>query len=77
MCSPTILAHLTYPPLAIPLCSILGPIVGGYLSYPARTLPSWFPPGSLLDVYPFLLPAIASAMVSAYHRTHLSHRLPV
>lgn len=37
---------------------IVGPALGGYLSQPSLKYPSIFPPGSLFDVYPYLLPCV-------------------
>lgn len=44
--------------------SIVGPTIGGYLSYPDRLLPSLFPPGSIFTMHPFLLPCAVSSLVS-------------
>ena len=37
---------------------------GGYFSKPAEKHPNLFPPGSLLDKYPYLLPCLISACVN-------------
>uniref|UniRef100_A0A6B2L3I2 Major facilitator superfamily (MFS) profile domain-containing protein n=1 Tax=Arcella intermedia TaxID=1963864 RepID=A0A6B2L3I2_9EUKA len=43
---------------------IIGPSIGGFLSKPSEKIPHIFPPGSLLDQFPYLLPCIASATVT-------------
>jgi hypothetical protein len=42
--------------------SIIGPMIGGALAKPADVFPSIFPPGSLFDRYPYLLPNLFSAV---------------
>ncbi|BBN02647.1 hypothetical protein MPTK1_2g16940 [Marchantia polymorpha subsp. ruderalis] len=37
---------------------IVGPALGGYLSQPALKYPALFPPGSLFDRYPYLMPCL-------------------
>jgi hypothetical protein len=44
---------------------IAGPIVGGYLSFPAQKYPEWFPKGSLFDRHPFALPCIIGTAIVA------------
>lgn len=44
------------------LGSICGPIVGGYLAEPTRKFPTLFPPGSMWDKYPYLLPNLLTVV---------------
>jgi hypothetical protein len=46
--------------------SIVGPALGGLLTEPTRFYPGVFPPGGLLEEYPFLLPNMVSAVVLVF-----------
>lgn len=48
------------------LGSIVGPALGGLLAEPTRTYPGIFPPGGLLEEFPFLLPNLVSAIVLVF-----------
>ncbi|KAF8250630.1 MFS general substrate transporter [Wilcoxina mikolae CBS 423.85] len=48
------------------LGSIVGPALGGLLAEPTRFYPGVFPPGGLLEEYPFLLPNMVSAIVLVF-----------
>jgi hypothetical protein len=48
------------------LGSIIGPALGGLLAEPTRFYPGIFPPGGLLEEYPFLLPNMVSAIVLVF-----------
>ncbi|RPA76006.1 MFS general substrate transporter [Ascobolus immersus RN42] len=48
-------------PLTFGVASILGPIIGGYLSEPAKTYPRYFDQKGLFGRYPFLLPNLICA----------------
>ncbi|KAF3913837.1 hypothetical protein ABW21_db0202108 [Orbilia brochopaga] len=48
-------------PLVWSIGSIAGPILGGFLSEPAKKYPAIFPPGSFFDRHPFALPNIFTA----------------
>lgn len=43
---------------------VVGPMVGGYCAQPVQKYPSLFPPGSLLDKFPYLLPSLVSAFLN-------------
>jgi MFS family permease len=45
------------------LGSILGPAMGGALAQPSKTFPNAFPPGSLFDTFPFLLPNLICVVI--------------
>jgi len=47
------------------LGSIVGPALGGLLVEPTRFYPHIFPPGGLLEEYPFLLPNVVASIVLA------------
>jgi len=36
--------------------SLIGPVIGGYLADPTKSLPAIFSPGSVWETYPYLLP---------------------
>jgi len=59
---------------------IMGPMVGGYFSQPSKKYPSLFPKGSLLDIFPFLLPNLISAGLTLvcliFGYIHLTETLP-
>jgi len=44
---------------------LVGPALGGLLSEPAHKYPTLFPPGSLFATFPYLLPCLAVAAVTA------------
>jgi MFS family permease len=48
------------------LGSIIGPALGGLLAEPTRFYPGVFPPGGLLEEYPFLLPNMVSSIVLVF-----------
>lgn len=48
------------------LGSIVGPALGGLLAEPTRFYPGIFPPGGLLEEYPFLLPNMVSAIILVF-----------
>ncbi|KAA8906098.1 major facilitator superfamily domain-containing protein [Sphaerosporella brunnea] len=48
------------------LGSIIGPALGGLLAEPTRFYPGIFPPGGLLEEYPFLLPNMVSSVVLVF-----------
>ncbi|CCX32686.1 major facilitator superfamily domain-containing protein [Pyronema domesticum] len=48
------------------LGSIVGPALGGLLAEPTRFYPGVFPPGGILEEYPFLLPNMVSAIVLVF-----------
>ncbi|EWC43602.1 hypothetical protein DRE_01489 [Drechslerella stenobrocha 248] len=50
-------------PLVWSIGSIAGPIIGGFLSEPARKYPTIFPPGGFFDRHPFALPNLFTAGV--------------
>ncbi|KAF3170092.1 hypothetical protein EYR41_001880 [Orbilia oligospora] len=50
-------------PLTWSIGSIAGPIIGGFLSEPAKNYPSIFPQGSFFDRHPFALPNIFTAAI--------------
>jgi len=43
---------------------IIGPTIGGFLSQPTVKAPHIFPPGSLLDQFPYLLPCLFSCLIT-------------
>lgn len=45
------------------LGSIIGPAMGGLLAEPTRFYPHIFPPGGILEEYPFLLPNVVASVV--------------
>ncbi|KAL9127061.1 MAG: hypothetical protein Q9217_003990 [Psora testacea] len=45
--------------------SILGPALGGALAQPCKNFPTIFPPDTIFDKYPFLLPNLVCAVVLA------------
>jgi hypothetical protein len=47
------------------LGSIVGPALGGLLAEPTRFYPHIFPPGGLLEEYPFLLPNMVASVILA------------
>ncbi|KAI1641171.1 major facilitator superfamily domain-containing protein [Biscogniauxia mediterranea] len=53
----------TIMPVVWCLGSIIGPMIGGALARPCISYPSLFPPGSIWDRYPYLLPNLFSAFV--------------
>ncbi|KAJ6261763.1 Major facilitator superfamily multidrug transporter [Drechslerella dactyloides] len=48
-------------PLTWSIGSIAGPILGGFLSEPAKKYPTIFPPGGFFDRHPFALPNLFTA----------------
>ncbi|KAK6520042.1 hypothetical protein TWF506_000332 [Arthrobotrys conoides] len=50
-------------PLTWSIGSIAGPIIGGFLSEPAKNYPTVFPKGSFFDRHPFALPNIFTAAI--------------
>ncbi|KAK6338713.1 hypothetical protein TWF696_009525 [Orbilia brochopaga] len=48
-------------PLVWSIGSIAGPILGGFLSEPAKKYPTMFPPGGFFDRHPFALPNLFTA----------------
>jgi MFS family permease len=54
----------------------LGPIIGGFLAYPAKTMPSIFGNINLFKVNPFLLPCLASSVISFLGFVFGLHFLP-
>ncbi|KAL1879376.1 hypothetical protein VTK73DRAFT_7107 [Phialemonium thermophilum] len=52
----------TVIPLVWCLGSIIGPMIGGALAKPVDAFPSLFPPGSIWDRFPYLLPNLFSAV---------------
>lgn len=48
------------------LGSIVGPALGGLLANPTQFYPGVFPPGGLLEEYPFLLPNLVSGIVLVF-----------
>ncbi|KAF2967873.1 hypothetical protein GQX73_g5716 [Xylaria multiplex] len=53
----------TIMPVVWCLGSIVGPMIGGALARPCISYPSLFPPGTIWDKYPYLLPNLFSALV--------------
>ncbi|KAI1769509.1 MFS general substrate transporter [Hypoxylon sp. FL1150] len=53
----------TIMPVVWCLGSIIGPMIGGALARPCISYPSLFPPGSIWDRYPYLLPNLFSAFI--------------
>lgn len=53
----------TVMPVVWCLGSIIGPMIGGALARPCISYPSLFPPGTIWDRYPYLLPNLFSAFV--------------
>ena len=43
--------------------SILGPALGGTLAQPCKNFPRLFPPGTLFEKFPFLLPNLVCALI--------------
>ncbi|KAF2086665.1 MFS general substrate transporter [Saccharata proteae CBS 121410] len=43
--------------------TIIGPSIGGYFANPSVNFPSLFPPGSLFDRFPYLLPNLICALM--------------
>lgn len=43
---------------------IIGPALGGYLSQPSIKFPAIFPPGSLFDRYPYLMPSACTTVIA-------------
>ncbi|KAK6344734.1 hypothetical protein TWF718_006691 [Orbilia javanica] len=50
-------------PLTWSIGSIAGPIIGGFLSEPAKNYPAVFPPGGFFDRHPFALPNMFTAAI--------------
>lgn len=48
------------------LGSIVGPALGGLLAQPTKFYPGVFPPGGLLEEYPYLLPNMVSSIVLVF-----------
>ncbi|KAI5780791.1 major facilitator superfamily domain-containing protein [Geopyxis carbonaria] len=48
------------------LGSIVGPSLGGLLAEPTRFYPGIFPPGGILEEYPFLLPNLVASIVLVF-----------
>ncbi|EGE08450.1 MFS multidrug transporter [Trichophyton equinum CBS 127.97] len=44
------------------LGSLIGPVIGGWLAEPTKTIPSVFPEGSIWDKFPYLLPNMIVAL---------------
>ncbi|KXJ92229.1 major facilitator superfamily domain-containing protein [Microdochium bolleyi] len=53
----------TIMPVVWCLGSIVGPMIGGALARPCESFPALFPPGTIWDRYPYLLPNVFSAFV--------------
>ncbi|KAI0022673.1 major facilitator superfamily domain-containing protein [Xylariomycetidae sp. FL0641] len=53
----------TIMPVVWCLGSIIGPMIGGALARPCESYPGLFPPGTIWDRYPYLLPNLFSAFV--------------
>ncbi|KAH7030883.1 major facilitator superfamily domain-containing protein [Microdochium trichocladiopsis] len=53
----------TIMPVVWCLGSIVGPMIGGALARPCDSYPRLFPPGTIWDRYPYLLPNVFSALV--------------
>ncbi|KAI0171873.1 MFS general substrate transporter [Hypoxylon sp. FL1284] len=53
----------TIMPVVWCLGSIVGPMIGGALARPCISYPSLFPPGTIWDKYPYLLPNLFSAFI--------------
>ncbi|KAI3331511.1 MFS general substrate transporter [Xylariaceae sp. AK1471] len=53
----------TIMPVVWCLGSMIGPMIGGALARPCINYPSLFPPGTIWDRYPYLLPNLFSAFV--------------
>ncbi|KAI1738876.1 MFS general substrate transporter [Xylaria scruposa] len=53
----------TVLPVVWCLGSIIGPMIGGALARPCVSYPNLFPPGTIWDRYPYLLPNLFSAFV--------------
>lgn len=53
----------TIMPVVWCLGSIIGPMIGGALARPCISYPSVFPPGTIWDRYPYLLPNLFSAFI--------------
>ncbi|KAI1461370.1 MFS general substrate transporter [Annulohypoxylon moriforme] len=53
----------TIMPVVWCLGSIIGPMIGGALARPCISYPSLFPPGTIWDRYPYLLPNLFSALI--------------
>ncbi|KAI1105863.1 MFS general substrate transporter [Jackrogersella minutella] len=53
----------TIMPVVWCLGSIIGPMIGGALARPCISYPSLFPPGTIWDRYPYLLPNLFSAFI--------------
>ncbi|PLW29722.1 hypothetical protein PCASD_15587 [Puccinia coronata f. sp. avenae] len=51
-------------PLCFAIGSIVGPIIGGYLSLPAQQYPSLFGGSALLTEYPYFLPCLAGGLLN-------------
>ncbi|OJD39860.1 mfs transporter [Diplodia corticola] len=43
--------------------TIVGPSIGGYFAEPSKNFPALFPPGSLFDRFPYLLPNLICALM--------------
>ena len=43
----------------------MGPVIGGALARPCQSFPSVFPPGTIFDSFPFLLPNLVCAAILA------------
>ena len=57
-----------YLGLAFGVGTVLGPLIGGTLTYPCNTFGASFPlcgPGQLNDARPFFLPCLGAALISA------------
>lgn len=55
-------AFFRSPSLHAENSSIIGPIIGGVLAEPCKTLPSLFPAGTIWEKFPYLLPNLFSAL---------------
>ncbi|KAI1244423.1 hypothetical protein MGN70_014295 [Eutypa lata] len=53
----------TIMPVVWCLGSIVGPMIGGALARPCISYPNLFPPGTIWDRYPYLLPNLFSALI--------------
>ena len=54
----------SYLPLCFAIGSIVGPIIGGYLSLPAQQYPSLFGGSALLIEYPYFLPCLVGGLLN-------------
>ena len=48
------------------LGAVIGPGIGGYLSFPADSMPQWFSQESIFATYPFLLPSLCGALINLF-----------